>query len=74
MLEACFFETMLAKHQQQQPRFLSDIILKMQQNDANMQQKIMTIMIAKQELLSNANKMLVLDKLLIQLTDGDENE
>ena len=33
--------------------------------------KIMTIMIAKQELLSNANKMLVLDKLLIQLTDGD---
>ena len=73
-LEACFFETMLTKHQQQQPRFLSDIILKMQQNDANMQQKIMTIMIAKQELLSNANKMLVLDKLLIQLTDGDENE
>lgn len=65
---------MLTKHQQQQPRFLSDIILKMQQNDANMQQKIMTIMIAKQELLSNANKMLVLDKLLIQLTDGDENE
>lgn len=73
-LEACFFETMLTKHQQQQPRFLSDIILKMQQNDANMQQKIMIIMIAKQELLSNANKMLVLDKLLIQLTDGDENE
>ena len=65
---------MSTKHPQPHPSFLSDIILKMQQNDANMQQKIMTIMIAKQELLSNANKMLVLDKLLIQLTDGDENE
>ena len=73
-LEACFFEGMLTLQNQQEPRFLKEKLTQLQERFTSLQQNIMAIMIAKKELTSNANRQLVLDKLLIQLTGGDENE
>ena len=73
LLEACFFETMVSYHNQKEPRFFKKEIQNLQFLNEKIEHKIKAIMIAKQELLSNANKQLVLDKLLITLTDGDHN-
>lgn len=67
LLETCFFETVFCKHQQREAKFLKEDISKMASVYENIDQKILAVMIAKQELLSNANQQLVFDKLLITL-------
>lgn len=67
LLETCFFEIIFCKHQQREAKFLKEEISKMVSSCENVDQKILAVMLAKQELLSNANQQLVFDKLLITL-------
>lgn len=71
MLQACMLETIFAKTKQKETRFFVKEISALANTEQEFDKKIIAIMQAKQELISNANKQLVFDKLLIRLIGGE---
>ena len=71
MLQACMLETIFAKTKQKETRFFVQEISALANAEQEFDKKIIAIMQAKQELISNANKQLVFDKLLIRLIGGE---
>lgn len=70
MLESCILEAIIAKEDNDyQPKFLKEHILEIKENYKHLEKMITDITNAKVALLSNANKNLVFDKLLINLID-----
>lgn len=71
MLEATFMEALIKKSNDDEETFLEPYISNLAKSRKNLDKKIIDIMIAKQELLSNSNVQLLYDKLFIKLL-GDE--
>lgn len=73
MLQACFFAVMYYKASKEESYFFKDEIEKIATSNIDIYGCIMAILTAKQEMISNANKSLVYDKLFICLAGGDNS-
>lgn len=66
MMEVSIFEALKIKNNSLEPSFLKETLNKLKECD-DLENKILQIVMAKKDLFSNANKQLVMDKLLINL-------
>ncbi len=71
MLQACFFAAIYYHVGNNESLFFKEEIQQLADAHMDLYDKIMAIMTAKQEMISNANKNLVLDKLFILIAGGD---
>ena len=66
MMEVSIFEALKIKNNSLESSFLKETLNKLKECD-DLENKILQIVMAKKDLFSNANKQLVMDKLLINL-------